>query len=94
LQSRWSATNYLNLDASYYYYGSTPSPAIPALHRVDIGVSTPPRHGFSFSVWARNITSDRHPETAGTAFINGQIPRTVVFKILWESRQKEAKAAH
>jgi iron complex outermembrane recepter protein len=92
LQSRFSLTNYLNFDAGYYYYDATEG--IGAVNRLDIGISTQPYHEFSFSVWGRNLSSDHHPETTGYAFINGEVPRTVVFKLIWESRPKEAGSKH
>jgi iron complex outermembrane recepter protein len=96
-QSRYNLTNLLNFDAAYYYYNTLPPappggyalPSWPPVNRVDVGLSTNPRRGFSFSVWGRNLQSDRHQEANGAFFPAGQIPRSVVFTLSWESHEKK-----
>ncbi|MGA3293385.1 MAG: TonB-dependent receptor [Candidatus Acidiferrales bacterium] len=90
LQSRLDLTRHVNFDAAYYYYDAIP-PALPPVNRVDIGVSTKPYRGFSFSVWGRNLASERHPETIGYLFTNGEIPRSLTFKVVWESVEDHGK---
>ncbi|MGB7848083.1 MAG: TonB-dependent receptor plug domain-containing protein [Candidatus Acidiferrum sp.] len=92
VQSRLSLTKNLNWDAGYYYYSSVANASGPyglgAVNRLDVGISTHPYRGFSFSVWGRDLTSEGHAETTGYAFINGEVPRSVVFKLIWESRER------
>jgi iron complex outermembrane recepter protein len=82
-QSRLNLTRYLNFDSAWYHYNAVPD-ELPLLNRVDVGVSTNPLHGFSFSVWGRNLQQDRHVEAISETFLQGEIQRTVVFKVLWE----------
>jgi hypothetical protein len=97
VQSRLSVSPQLNADAAYYYYGetsgytigSTGLPRLSPVHRLDLGLSTQPYHGFSLSFWARDLTSSYHRKTTGYAFINGEVPRSFVFKLIWESRMPE-----
>jgi iron complex outermembrane receptor protein len=93
LQSRLDLTRYVNFDSGYYYYDVVP-PASQPVNRIDLGISTKPYRGFSFSLWGRNLASERHLETAGYAFINGEIPRSVVFKLIWESKTDSGKDKH
>jgi hypothetical protein len=83
----------VNLDSNYYYYDALPN-GIKPVNRVDLGLSTKPHRGFSFSVWGRNLASDRHQETTGYAFVNGEIRRTVVFRLIWESTGDSRKGQH
>jgi len=66
-------------------------PALSPVNRVDVGVSTKPYRGYSFSIWGRNLASDRHPETIGYLFTNGEIPRSLTFKVVWESVGDQGK---
>jgi iron complex outermembrane recepter protein len=90
LQSRLDLTRHVNFDAAYYY-GDAIAPILPPVNRVDVGVSTKPMRGFAFSVWGRNLQSDRHQETQGLSFLSGQIRRSVVFKLRWESNPDQGK---
>ncbi len=90
LQSRLDLTRNVNLDAAYYYYDAI-AHALPPVNRVDVGASTKSMRGFTFSLWARNLQSNRHQETQGLSFISGQIRRSVVFQLRWESNSDQGK---
>lgn len=87
LQSRFSLTRYLNLDADWYHYGAIAG-ELPLVNRVDVGTSTNPIRGFSFSVWGRNLQQDRHAEAIPETLLGGEIRRSVVFKVLWEPPER------
>jgi iron complex outermembrane recepter protein len=90
VQSKLDLTRFLNFDASYYYNDAI-SHQLPPLNRVDIGLSTKPIHGFTLSVWGRNLQQDRHPEAIPAAYLGGEIRRSVVFKVIWEPDEAKGK---
>lgn len=90
-QSKLDLTHNLNFDAAYYYYDAIPQ-ALPPVNRVDVGLSTKPIRGFTFSVWGRNLQTDRHQEATSFVLPAGEIRRSVVFKMLWESGSDRATA--
>ena len=92
VQSRLDVTRLVNFDASYYYNDAI-SHQLPPLNRVDVGVSTRPVHGFTFSVWGRNLQQDRHQEAIPQSFLGGDLRRSVVFKMIWEPDEGARKAA-
>ncbi len=91
VQSRLNLTDQLNFDSSWYHYNAIPG-ELPLVNRVDVGVSTNPVHGFTFSVWGRNLQQDHHVEAMSQTFLGGEIRRSVVFKILWEPRLDSGSA--
>ena len=82
-QSKLDVTHFLNFDDAYYYNDAIHN-QLPPLNRVDVGFSTKPIHGFSFSTWGRNLQQARHTEAIPTAYLSGEIRRSVVFKAIWE----------
>jgi iron complex outermembrane receptor protein len=84
VHSMLDLTSRLNLDAAYYYNDAI-SHALPPVNRVDVGVSTKPIRGFAFSVWGRNLQRDKHQEVIAQTLLGGEIRRSVVFKLIWES---------
>ncbi len=92
-QSKLDVTKLLDLDASYFYNDAISHQLAP-LNRVDIGLSTKPVHGFSLSLWGRNLQQDRHAEAIPAAFLGGEIRRSVTFKVVWESDEGSAKPGH
>jgi iron complex outermembrane receptor protein len=88
--SKLDLTRHINFDAAYYYYDAIPN-ALPPVNRVDVGVSTKPIKGFTFSVWGRNLLRDRHREAIPQIFNGGEIRRSVVFKLMWESNPDRGK---
>ena len=93
VQSKLDVTKFVNFDASYYYNDAV-SQLLPTLNRVDIGLSTKPIHGFTFSVWGRNLQQDRHQEAIPQSFLGGEIRRSVTFKVIWESDESSGKSGH
>jgi iron complex outermembrane recepter protein len=91
VQSRFDLTRHVNFDAAYYYYDAIPF-TLPPVNRVDVGLSSKPIRGFTFSAWGRNLQSERHQETAPFILPAGEIRRSVVFKLLWESNSDRATA--
>ena len=85
VQSRLNATRLINFDAYYFYYDAT-AQGVPTLNRVDLGVSTKPLHGFTLSLWGRNLQQDRHTEQQPQGGPASEIRRSLAFKLLWESR--------
>jgi outer membrane receptor protein involved in Fe transport len=91
-QSKLDLTNSLNLDASYFYNDAI-SHHLPPLNRVDVGISTKPIYGFTFSMWGRNLQQTRHQEAIPQSFVSGEIRRAIVFKVIWEPEEGSIKAA-
>jgi len=91
-RSKLDLTQSVNLDASYFYNDAI-SLQIPTLNRVDIGLSTKAIHGFTFSVWGKNLQQARHQEAIPQTFLAGEIRRSVVFKMIWESGEGAKKTA-
>ena len=83
----------MSLDASYFYNDAI-SHQLPPLNRVDIGLSTKSIRRFTFSIWGRNLQQDRHQEAIPQTFLGGEIRRSVVFKMIWESDEGSGKAVH
>jgi outer membrane receptor protein involved in Fe transport len=92
VQSKLDLTQFVHFDASYYYNDAI-THQLPPLNRVDVGLSTKPIHGFTFSIWGRNLQQDRHKEAIPQIFLGGDIRRSVVFKVIWESGEGSGKAA-
>jgi iron complex outermembrane receptor protein len=90
VQSKLDLTQFMNFDASYYYNDAI-SHQLPPLNRLDAGLSTKSIHGFTFSVWGRNLQQDRHKEAIPQLFLGGDIRRSVVFKVIWESDENSRK---
>ncbi len=93
VQSRLDLTRRVNLDTAYYYYDAIP-PSLEHVNRVDAGVSTKPFRGFTFSMWGRNLQAARHTEATGfipQVLQTGEIRRSVVFKLIWESNPDQGK---
>jgi iron complex outermembrane recepter protein len=93
VQSKLDLTQVVNLDASYFYNDAI-SHQLPPLNRVDLGLSTKPIHGFTFAVWGRNLQQDRHQEAIPQTELGGDVRRSVVFKVIWESEKDQGKAGH
>jgi iron complex outermembrane recepter protein len=91
IQSKLDLTKFVNLDASYYYNDAI-SHQLPPLNRLDVGFSTKSIHGFTFSLWGKNLQQDRHKEAIPQLFLGGDIPRSVVFKMIWEPGEGSRKA--
>ncbi|HEV2522174.1 MAG TPA: TonB-dependent receptor plug domain-containing protein [Candidatus Acidoferrales bacterium] len=67
VESKLDLTHFVNLDASYFYNDAIPH-LLPTLNRVDVGSTTRPIRGFTFSVWGRNLQQDRHKEAIPLLF--------------------------
>jgi iron complex outermembrane receptor protein len=91
-QSKLDLTQFVNFDASYYYNDAI-SHLLPPLNRLDVGISTKPFRGFTFSVWGKNLQQDLHREAIPQLFLGGEIRRSVIFKVIWEPREGARKAA-
>lgn len=93
VQSRLDLTQELNLDAAYYYYDAIPH-ALPPVNRVDVGMSTRSIRRFAFSVWGRNLQTSRHAEETPFILPAGEIRRSVIFKLIWESDSDQVPTRH
>ena len=91
--SKLDLTHHVNFDARYYYYDAIPL-TLPPVNRVDLGLSTKPIHGFTLSVWGRNLQADRHQEAPSFLLPAGEIRRSVVFNIRWQSAAESGKGIH
>ena len=83
VQSRLNVTRSLSFDSVWYHYDGVEGD-VAGLNRADAGLSTSPWHGFSSSVWGRNLQQDHHHEGIATNSLPGEIRRSLVFKIVWE----------
>jgi iron complex outermembrane receptor protein len=84
VQSRFDISRHLNFDSAYYYYDAI-ARLLPPVNRVDVGVSTRAMAGFRFGVWGRNLQSDRQQQATGMTYLSGEIHRSVVFTMVWQS---------
>jgi iron complex outermembrane recepter protein len=91
IQSRLDLTRFVNIDASYYYNDAI-THQLPPLNRMDVGLSTKPIRGFTFSVWGRNLQQDQHKEAIPQLFLGGDVQRSVVFRVFWEPNEGSSKA--
>jgi iron complex outermembrane receptor protein len=92
VQSRLKVTSWMNLDVNWYHYDGVHR-LVPLVNRADLGLSTDPWRGFSFSVWGRNLQQDHHFEGFPTNALEGEIRRSLTFKIVWEPHD-QAPPAH
>lgn len=93
LGSKFDLTQRLNFDAAYYYYDAI-AHMLPPVNRVDIGLSTKPIHGFTFSAWGRNLQAGRHQEATSFLLPAGEIQRSVAFKLIWQSNVDSGGGKH
>jgi len=103
IQSRMNLPHRIEFDSGLYHYSSlgigqdtgdpafVPVQGVPTLNRVDVGVGWHPASRWTFSVWGRNLQSDKHVETRDTVLSNEAeyAPRMVVFKLLWKSKPEK-----
>jgi iron complex outermembrane receptor protein len=92
VQSRFDLTQNLHVDAGYYYNDAI-SGMLPPLNRVDVGLSTSSIHGFTFSVWGRNLQQSRHTDAIPQFLSGGEIRRSVSFKMIWEINTDQGKTS-
>ncbi len=71
---------------------TSPLQGVPAYSRVDVGGAWHLNPKWTFAVWGRNLQSEGHRETADTVFRDqaGNVPRSVVFKLLWRSKPENS----
>lgn len=93
LGSKFDLTQRLNFDAAYYYYDVI-AHMLPPVNRVDIGLSTKPIHGFTFSAWGRNLQAGRHQEATSFLLPAREIRRSVAFKLIWQSNVDSGGGKH
>jgi iron complex outermembrane receptor protein len=91
-QSKLDLTQFVNFDAAYFYNDAI-SHELPPLNRVDLGLSTQPIHGFTISVWGRNLQQARHQEAIPQTELGGDVRRSVIFKVIWEPDEASRKSA-
>ena len=102
IQSRMNLPHRFELDSGLYHYSSiaigqdTGAPAfqpfqgVPTFNRVDVGIGWHLASRWTFSVWGRNLQSDKHVETRDTVLSNEAeyVPRSVAFKLVWQLNEK------
>ena len=95
IQSRVDLPLRFEFDSALYYYDahtiSYPVGVTFVEHttnRVDVGLSWHPRPEWTLSVWGHNLQSAHHEEDGSLYFETGQVRRTVVFKMSWQSAQE------
>jgi iron complex outermembrane recepter protein len=91
-QSKLDFAQFVNFDVSYFYDDAI-SHQLPPLNRVDLGLSTKPIHGFTFSVWGRNLQQERHQEAIPQTELGGDVRRSVILKVIWEPDERSRKSA-
>jgi iron complex outermembrane recepter protein len=104
LQSRVDLPQRLEFDSGLYHYSvmplqdklidALPARAVPAFFRLDMGLAWHATSQWTFSVWGRNLQSEKHLETLDSVLVGpaGEVPRSVSFKLLWQSRSENAKS--
>jgi iron complex outermembrane receptor protein len=98
IQSRLELTRHLGLDSTLFHYGGIPinqelivAQNLRAHNRLDLGLSVHGISGLTFSVWGRDLGTDRHPENLPALFTTtgSFVRRSVVFNLFWESNSKQ-----
>ncbi len=103
VQSRLDLPHGINFDGGLYHYNALPAqaagaagatPGIPTFNRVDLGLSWNVTKQWMVGVWGRNLQSDKHLETGSDFFggTAGEIPRSVVFKLMWQSNAESTRS--
>jgi len=104
LQSRMNLPHRFEFDSGVYHYSSVaigqdtgapsdvPFQGVPTFNRVDVGVGWHLASRWMFSVWGRNLQSDKHVETRNTILSNEAeyVPRSVVFKLVWQLKAEKS----
>lgn len=94
VQSRLDLTQHWTLDSALYHYGGIPldqqlvvAENVPTHNRVDMGMSWHDFHGFTFSLWGRDLGTGSHPETLPALFttVGSYVQRSVVLGVSWQS---------
>jgi iron complex outermembrane receptor protein len=106
VQSRLNLPHRIEFDSGLYHYSSiavgqdtgapatTPFQGVPNFNRVDVGVGWHPASQWTFSVWGRNLQSDKHVETRDTILSNEAeyVPRSVAFKLVWQLKPEKSSS--
>ncbi|HEX6802653.1 MAG TPA: TonB-dependent receptor [Terriglobales bacterium] len=105
LQSQLLLNRRFEFNTAWYHYGAVPlgsladyptlrRQSVKSFDRLDVGGTWHLLPQWSFGVWGRNLQSPRHLETRDTIFSNraGEVPRSVVFKLMWQSKHEPAGA--
>ena len=97
IQSRFDLTRHLAFDSALYHYGGIPldrvfvaSQGVPTHNRLDLGLSVRGISGLTFSVWGRDLATDRHAESLPALFTTrgSYVRRSVGFTLSWESKSR------
>jgi iron complex outermembrane receptor protein len=86
LRSHVELSNHWQWNASAYFVGRLPAPAVPSYTRVDTNVIWQPRKEFSISLVGQNLVSDHHLEYLGPdqTVQSSLIKRSAYAKITWQ----------
>jgi iron complex outermembrane recepter protein len=99
VQSKFDLNRRFEFDTTIYRYGAVPlghtvdvlalpPQAVAAFTRVDVGGTWHVSPQWDFTVWGRNLQSSGHLETKDTITMEraAEIPRSVVFRLTWQSK--------
>lgn len=94
IQSQIDLPKRFALDSALYHGSpfaaiSTTTVNVPARNRVDLGLSWRGLRGLNVGVWGRNLQAAQHVEGTGASVATGYVPRSVVFKLSWESNPEK-----
>lgn len=86
LRSHVELSNHWQWNASAYFVGRLPAPAVPSYTRLDTNVIWQPRKEFSISLVGQNLVSDHHLEYLGPDQTeqSSLIKRSAYAKITWQ----------
>jgi iron complex outermembrane receptor protein len=86
LRSHVELSNHWQWNASAYFVGRLPAPAVPSYTRLDTNVIWQPRKEFSISLVGQNLLSDHHLEYLGPDQTeqSSLIKRSAYAKITWQ----------
>jgi iron complex outermembrane receptor protein len=82
IQSLLNLPAHLQLDATFRYVDTLPSPVVPDYFALDVRLGWEPLRNLEFSVVGQSLLDPQHPEF-GPSTTRQEIPRSIFGKVTW-----------